>query len=355
MVIASSKPQQHTLIGKLGRLCDEHQLTPIASTLLDLQDFLSQDLARVERTLDAIKIPDDVTGKSAKHLLDLPGKRLRPLCVALAARTQDGFNEAALNIGVAVELVHSATLLHDDVVDLGSSRRNQPCARLIYGNAASIFGGDWLLVEALRRVLASKLDGALEEVLQVIERMIEAEAAQLEARGHLNFDLENYMKIIEGKTAALFRWAMGAGGRAGNQTPAHCLALEEFGQNLGLAFQIVDDTLDLVGHEELTGKALFADLREGKMTYPLIVGTQRSPDLADRIKEYLRTSSSEDMPLGIQRDILNSLVATGAVESSMTFAKELSQQAKESLHRLPPSDARTALELISEVALHRRS
>lgn len=355
MVIARTKAPEHSLVGRLGRLCGEHNNDRTSARLVDLESFLNQDLFRVEQAINAVTAPDDLAGKSAAHLLQLPGKRLRPLCVALAARTGDGFNEAALNIGVAVELVHSATLLHDDVVDLGTARRNQPCARLIYGNAAAIFGGDWLLVEALRRVLASGLDGAVEEVLNVIEQMIQAEAAQLEARGKLNFDLDNYLQIIEGKTAVLFRWAMGAGGRAGKQTPENALVLEEYGKNLGLAFQIVDDTLDLVGQEDQTGKALFADLREGKMTYPLIVGAQRDPGLATRLQEYLSNSSTDEFPLSIQRDILNSLVATGSVEASMDFAKKLSEQAKNSLQALPPSAARTALELVSEAALHRRS
>ena len=127
------------------------------------------------------------------------------------------------------------------------------------------------------------------------------------------------------------------------------------GRNLGLAFQIVDDTLDLVGQEDQTGKALFADLREGKMTYPLIVGAQRDPGLATRLQEYLNNSSTDELPLSIQRDILNSLVATGSVEASMDFAKQLSEQAKNSLQALPQSAARTALELVSEAALHRRS
>ena len=356
MVVARSKPVvESSLLGRLGRLSGEHGSEAISSRLLSLKSILTQDLARVEAALTEVVTPEHIAGNSAAQLLSLSGKRLRPLCVALAARTGSGFNSAALNIGVAVELVHSATLLHDDVVDVGTTRRNQPCARLLYGNAAAIFGGDWLLVAALRRVIASGLPGAVDEVLDVIEKMIEAEAMQLEARGSLDFDIGNYMKIIQGKTAVLFRWAMGAGARSGEQSAEAVKALEQYGQNLGLAFQIVDDTLDLTGEAAVTGKALFTDLREGKMTYPLIIGAQRDKSLIAKLEEVNANEGADELPLELRRSILDSLVKSGAVETSIAFARDLSDQARKSLSALPTSAARTALELVAEEALHRKS
>jgi len=354
MVIAQNL-QSESIIGHLGRLCQQQGVRETPDRLEDLEVFLSNALMQVESVLQQTQTPEDQAGRSARHLLNLEGKRLRPLCVALAAQTGDGFNEAALNIAIAVELVHSATLLHDDVVDLGTTRRNQPCARLIYGNAASVFGGDWLLVEAMRRVLATRLTGAAEEVLAVIEKMISAEATQLEMRGQANFELERYLKIIGGKTAALFQWAMSAGGRAGGHSPEAFRALEDYGRNLGLAFQIVDDTLDLIGSQELTGKTLFADLREGKMTYPLIIGAERDKRLIALIREFLAKRQTEELPLATQKKVLEILVDTGAVEAAQDFAQTLSQNAIESLSILPATAARFALEEISEASLKRRS
>ncbi|MEE2903277.1 MAG: polyprenyl synthetase family protein [Myxococcota bacterium] len=356
MVVARSKPPaESSLLGRLSRLSGENGSETVSRRLSNLKSILTKDLARVEAALSEVVTPEHIAGQSASQLLSLSGKRLRPLCVALAARTGSGFNPAALNIGVAVELVHSATLLHDDVVDVGTTRRNQPCARLLYGNAAAIFGGDWLLVAALRRVIASGLSGAVDEVLDVIEKMIEAEAMQLEARGSLDFDIKNYMRIIEGKTAVLFHWAMGAGARAGEQTDEAVQALENYGRNLGLAFQIVDDTLDLTGEAAVTGKALFTDLREGKMTYPLIIGAQRDKGLVAMLEEVNTNDAADELSLDLRHSILGSLVNSGAVETSMAFARDLSDQARKSLSALPPSAARTALELVAEEALHRKS
>src|SRR5439155_11378446 len=125
----------------------------------------------------------------------LRGKHLRPLCVALASRLGAGFTAPARSLAVAVELVHSATLLHDDVVDVADRRRGEPSARIVYGNAASIFAGDWLLVAALRRIAATGIDGLLERMLAVIDDMIAAESLQLERRGRLAGDRDDYFRI----------------------------------------------------------------------------------------------------------------------------------------------------------------
>src|SRR5262249_50298820 len=149
----------------------------------DLADLVNDDMAELEESLSAIHLSPNLAHRAAGHLLDLGGKRLRPVCVALSARVGSGFGRAARDLAVAVELVHHATLLHDDVVDLGDLRRGSPAARVVYGNAASIFAGDWLLVEALRRVRAAGVDETLDSLLDTIDEMVCAEALQLEYRG----------------------------------------------------------------------------------------------------------------------------------------------------------------------------
>src|SRR5690606_35806323 len=197
-----------------------------AARLADLASLVAPDVARFEDALPALRTDASAVERGAGHLLALGGKRLRPICVALAARLGTGFDDRALSLAVAAELVHAATLLHDDVVDLGDTRRGALCARVVFGNAVSIFAGDWLLVDALKRVRAASLDGVLEALLDVIEEMILAESRQLERRGRLDTTEAEWLEIARGKTAALFRWAMIGGARAGGLDADACAALE---------------------------------------------------------------------------------------------------------------------------------
>ena len=205
------------------------------------------------------------------HLVEAGGKRLRPLLTLAAARLCGYDGPFHVHLAATVEFIHTATLLHDDVVDVADTRRGQPAARSLWGNAASIFAGDWLLVEALRRIRLAGDDRLLDRMLAIIEEMILAESLQLERRSQVVGDVADYFRVCEGKTAALFRWAMLAGARAGGCGGDAEAALERFGHELGVAFQVIDDCLDFEGDFTVTGKALFADLREGKLTYPLLV------------------------------------------------------------------------------------
>src|SRR4051812_36286883 len=283
----------------LEGVCAGRGLDSLAGRLMELRAWLEDDLEEVERALTAAGAGETVAQKSAHHLLGQGGKRLRPICVALAARAGEGFNPAARTYAIAVELVHNATLLHDDVVDLGDRRRGVEAARVIYGNAASIFGGDWLLIDALCRIQGVGLPGVLDRMLAVIKEMVIAESIQLARRGQVGCSASEYFQIVDGKTAALFRWAMFAGARAGGLDAASTVALEGFGHKLGTAFQIVDDVLDVAGDPGMTGKALLADLREGKMTYPLILAIERDRSLGPLLSEVCEAGDVElDPALG---------------------------------------------------------
>jgi octaprenyl-diphosphate synthase len=345
-------PAPVPLLAQLSRVCTGRGLAGLAERLGDLGAFVGDDLAECEAALAALPRGTGAVEKSAHHLIALGGKRLRPLCVALASRVGTGFSTAARECAVAVELVHNATLLHDDVVDVGELRRGAATARSVYGNAASIFAGDWLLVEALRRVQRVALPGALERLLVVIDEMIRAEAAQLEARGKLTTDRTGYFSIIEGKTAALFRWALFAGGRAGGLSQSGCAALEGYGLHLGVAFQAVDDLLDLTGGAA-TGKALFADLREGKMTFPLIVALEREPALRAVLEEVLASSDAGEIAEDAVAAVLESLARTGAVEECRALARHRALLAVAELEQLPASAARTALEVVASATAGR--
>src|SRR4051794_16364191 len=195
----SSPASGAVVLDQLANVSGARGAADLRHRLANLARWVRSDLADFESELAVLPRGARVVQSAAHHLLDLRGKHLRPLCVALTARFGEGFTERARDLAVAVELVHSATLLHDDVVDLAERRRGQPTACTVYGNAASIFAGDWLLVAALRRIRKSGLDGVLDRMLTVIDEMIVAESVQLERRGKIAGAREDYFAIVEGK------------------------------------------------------------------------------------------------------------------------------------------------------------
>lgn len=322
----------------------------LADRLASLDRWVKADLADFSAELDQFPKGARLVQQAAQHLLDLKGKHLRPLCVALASKLGTGFSPQARGLAVAVELVHGATLLHDDVVDLAERRRGQPTAAVVYGNAASIFAGDWLLVAALRKIAGTGVDGMLDKMLSIIDEMIIAESVQLERRGKLTGAREDYFAIVEGKTAALFRWAMVAGARAGGLPAAAEAALERYGLHLGVAFQAVDDEIDYASTGE-TGKDPLADLREGKVTFPLVVALERDPALAPRLEAALSDEPSRDELVSIA----NAVRATGALTATRALAEEHVNRALAVLEELPAGGGRDALQTVALASLERTS
>jgi octaprenyl-diphosphate synthase len=340
-------PHPTTVLDRLAGISATRDARDLAARLAELDRWVRADLVEFEAELVLLPKGARVVQKAAHHLLDLRGKHLRPTCVALASRFGDGFTPAARGLAVAVELVHTATLLHDDVVDLAERRRGEPAACTVYGNAASIFAGDWLLVAALRRIAATGIPGVLDKMLAVIDEMILAESLQLERRGRIEADPDDYFRIVEGKTASLFRWAMAAGARASGRGPELEHALDRYGLHLGVAFQAIDDELDF--RTTGTGKNAFADLREGKMTYPLVVALERQPSLRARIQAVL------DGDLGEIDAIAIAIRETGALAATRKLAEEHAGRALEALAGLPAGPARDALDTVVLASLERVS
>lgn len=349
---ASAEPDP-AVLRSLEALCRRRGLGALASRIGELAELVRWDMAEVETALRSLPRSERAVHRGAHHLLDQGGKRLRPLCVALAARMGDGFSPAARELGVAVELVHCATLLHDDVVDDGEQRRGAPAARTIYGNAASIFAGDWLLVHALQRVRRVGVDGTLDRLLDIIDEMIAAESLQLESRGKLDLGAERYFAVVEGKTAALFRWAMYAGARAGGAAEAEAKALESYGDHLGVAFQLVDDLLDYGGDADTTGKALFADLREGKATHPLILARERDPEVEGLVRTVL-ANDGDDAALAEAHALLAAAIEScGAIDDCRALAADHARLAVEALESFDDGAAKTALITVARATVHR--
>jgi octaprenyl-diphosphate synthase len=345
MTVAIEHLGDAPVIDRLASVSVARGARDLGERLAALGRWVRADLADFEADLAQIPRGARVVHAAAHHLLDLRGKHLRPLCVALASRLGAGFTPRARALAVAVELVHTATLLHDDVVDLADKRRGEPTACLVYGNAASIFAGDWLLVAALRKIAAAGVPGLLDRMLEVIDEMIVAESLQLERRGKIAADRNEYFKIVEGKTAALFRWAMLAGARTADVDAATEAALDRYGLHLGVAFQAVDDELDFA---DGTGKDPLADLREGKMTFPLVVALEREPSLRSRIADALAGAGS-------LAAIAHAVRETGALAATRKLAEDHAHRALDAIGGFASGPARDALETVALASLERTS
>jgi octaprenyl-diphosphate synthase len=329
------------------------RLGRVAARLLDLRVWIADEMAGVEAELGRLPRRASAVHKSAHHLLDLGGKHLRPMCVVLTSKLGTGFGPVAREFAVAVELIHSASLLHDDVIDVGQRRRGAPTARSIYGNAPSVIGGNWLLVTALTRVLRAGVPDVLEQTLRTLDRMICAEALQLDRRGHVDPSKALYFRVVAGKTASLFRWAMYSGAKAGNLPEHQCSALQRYGRHMGVAFQLVDDLLDYAGDTTVMGKTPFNDLREGKMTYPLLLALERDPSLRAVVERILERPAEGPLPPRLASRVLDSIVSAGCVRDCLTLARKKARDAVACLGAIPRGPGRTALATLAEATVYR--
>jgi octaprenyl-diphosphate synthase len=357
----------------LAEVTERVGLEGLSSQLNDLRGWLDGDVAALESQIDALvsrsepAVPGNLARRAAAHLLARPGKRIRPLCVMLGARLgsdvaphdatrQPHDCHTIRDLAIAAELVHAATLLHDDVIDEGTERRGETATRMVFGNSASILAGDYLLIEALGRVrrAGEAVPGGgelLSSLLDTIAAMVSAEAEQLERRGRFEPDREAYLRIIGGKTASLFRWALGAGARAAGLSASQVTAVDDAGTALGLAFQLIDDVLDLEADACQLGKDLFADLAQGKLTWPLIVACETQPGLTAEFATLYAQADSLD-PQAAQH-FIEQLRASGAIEATRRFAREQHAIAMTKLATLPNTRGRRALSFIIQAAVER--
>jgi octaprenyl-diphosphate synthase len=303
-------------------------------------------ITEVEATLPALaEGGPGLAGRAARHLIAAGGKRVRPLLVILAGRAAAaaGGDHATpahesparratlLGLAQAAELVHAATLLHDDVLDDGRTRRGMPAARVLWGNAASVLGGDFLLIRALELTAGSGVDGALADLLASVGHMIDGEALQLEHRGKSDLDAAGYLAVVDGKTASLFRWCGRAGGRLAGAAPAVVDALGAYGLHLGRAFQIVDDVLDVEGDPRALGKSVLSDLLEGKLTLPVLYALEREPALRARLDHCIAAKVDE------AHEVAEAVGRTGAAERARAAAQRETAAAVKALAGLPRS------------------
>ena len=278
---------------------------------------------------------------AARHLVAAGGKRIRPTVALLSCGACGGDMAAAVPFGVAAELTHSATLLHDDVIDDGPIRRGMPASRVIWGNTVSVLAGDWLLTRSLEITAGHPAAArALPALLATMRRLVEGEVKQLSLRGGFRATEQDYFQVIEGKTASLFGWACAAGGWAAGQDGDVPAALGRFGEGIGTAFQLVDDALDYAADPEKLGKRLGADLVEGKATLPLIRALVAEPPLRARLAPIADGADPTDE---ICLEVIAAVKRTGGVEAARALAREHTRSALAALETLPDGPHRRAL------------
>ena len=302
-------------------------------------DLVAGELAEVETRLEqllqsSIAIIPELGGQ----LAFAGGKRFRPLVTLLAARAVNFIDPVRITVAAVGELLHTATLLHDDVIDTGEFRRGRPTARLQYGNGMAVLTGDFCLARGMQAIAYSGRLHAVQTLSDAVTRMAEGEVAQLHIAGDAVPDKARYYLVIERKTAALIAWGASVGGLP---TPEYVPALHRYGLEIGYAFQIADDVLDYAGDLHDTGKTRGQDLRDGKLTLPLILACERDPGLARAVAQLL----AHGPPLAAEaaEAIVTRVADSPGVELAARAAEAHADAAVAQLAELPPSTARDAL------------
>jgi octaprenyl-diphosphate synthase len=321
-------------------------VSPISiATATEVFDLLRDDLAAVEREFarqsdSSVRVVTEI----ATYLIAGGGKRIRPMMLLLAAKALGCERESRIRMGAVVEMLHTATLVHDDIIDEADTRRGRPSSNTTWGNAKCVLAGDWLYMQSFQTALAERNLRILDLLISLTQQMVEGELLQMEKLGHL-INEEEYFDLIYRKTACLFKVSMQLGAVLASSdagVPARFEdALGEYGRNLGLAFQIVDDVLDLTADEDRLGKPAASDLREGKATLAIIHALERGTG-ADR--EAIRTVLAERRFESVTHSqILEILHRHESLAYAMDTACAYAEAARQSIAELPESEYKRAL------------
>ncbi len=314
----------------------------------------AMDMAAVDALIiERMQSPVSVIPALADHLIDAGGKRLRPLLTVAAARLAGGVDQACIKLAGAVEFIHTATLLHDDVVDVSQLRRGKVAAHLIWGAPSSVLVGDFLFARAFELMVETGALRALEILARASRVIAEGEVLQLTRAHDLNLSQATYLEIISAKTAELFAAAAEAGAVSAGASAAQSDALRAYGQNLGLAFQLTDDALDYGGATETLGKNAGDDFREGKATLPLLLAIAR---LGPReVAFWERAIGRREQTEADFRRARELIVGVGALESTLDLATDYAENAKRALRIFPGNAWRQGLEALADFAVSRRA
>ena len=316
--------------------------------------LVARDLAQVEKAieLETVCSVEAVTAIS-HHLQGSGGKRLRPMLLMLAARAAGHRGDGAIRMGAVVEIVHTATLVHDDVIDEAEVRRGRSSTNQEWGNPVSVLAGDWLYMQAFNLTLRERNFAMLDRLIELTQTMVEGELIQHDLVGRVDLSEQEYLDLIHRKTAVLFSVCCRYGAMLAESDPEAEQRLADYGWNLGMAFQLVDDVLDFAATEETLGKPVGNDLREGKVTLPLILALRTASDEERAlVEQVVRDESYENVSAAQIQAIL---ARHDSIATVRRQALDYTSKALECLAGLPATPHRRALESVVDWIVDRQS
>lgn len=322
---------------------------------MSLQQIVSgieDELKRVEEAINT-HLESDVSFISdiTHYVLSSGGKRIRPVLLILSARLCNYVGERVYTLSAVVEFIHTATLLHDDVIDNSHLRRGHPTVNSRWGNEISILIGDYLYSTAMSLSLADKDHLVMRTISDVTVEMAKGQVIETLKQRDLGISEADYYRIIGSKTASLFAACCTIGALLGGVSPQQRARVAAFGQDLGMAFQMADDTLDFVAPEAKLGKPVNNDLKEGKITLPIIAALQQAtPQEIQMITDYLHSEHASDTDF---QDIIALLYKYNTLQTTMARAQEYVTQAKQHLHGFADSPALTTLHALADYVVSR--
>jgi len=321
-------------------------------TAREIRELVKDDLDRVEREigLESMASVSAVTAIS-KYLNQNGGKRLRPILLLLSARLFGPTGDNAIRLAAVVEMIHTATLVHDDVIDVAETRRGKPSPNILWGNHTSVLAGDWLYMQAFQIALRERNFHVLDILIALTQRMVEGELIQLERIGKIDVSEADYMELVDCKTASLFSACSRLGATISGADDEAEAKLGDFAWNLGIAFQLVDDILDFTAREKVLGKPVGNDLREGKVTLPLIYALEQA-DASERglVEQVLTDRSYDRAPFA---EVLRVIQRRGGIERARERASSFAERARELMNALPESPYQRALAAVTDLVTDR--
>jgi len=315
-------------------------------------DLLRDDLAAIEREFGRQTVADvRAITDIGEYLRGGGGKRIRPALLLLAAKLFGYEGRGAIRLGAVVEIIHTATLVHDDIIDEAETRRGRPAANTQWGNSKCVLAGDWLYMQAFKIAVQERNFNILDTLTELTQQMVEGELLQMEKLG-LCISVSEHLDLIFRKTACLFSVCMRLGAILGGASEEQQERLGDYGRNLGLAFQIVDDVLDLTASEEVLGKPVASDLREGKATLPVILALERcTPGEYAKIERVLREREFNGVT---HPEILSILQNYGALDAAAERAQRYADAARKAICSFPDSEIKRALLWAPEFVIARQ-
>ena len=313
--------------------------------------LIAEDLTHIETAIDINTICSaDAITTISKHLQKGGGKRLRPALLLLASGACGKRNKASIRLGAVVEIIHTATLVHDDVIDGATVRRGRPSTNQQWGNQTSVLAGDWLYMQAFKLALQERNFYVLDLLIDLTQMMVEGELMQKEWVGRIDVSEDEHSQLIRRKTACLFSACTRLGSVVSNGNNFE-QELADYGWNLGMAFQLIDDVLDFTANATVLGKPIGGDLREGKITLPLILTLQRCDKEERRlVRTVLQDGNYKTVPFNVIRNLVDKY---DGINDTQFRAMEYTKCAVAQLASLPESDYKRALHAVVEWVVHR--